>query len=168
MIRCSCTQSYGLDKRELYAYVAGCPCYIWASTCVLGYLLHFRSKKTQASLCRLALAFVTNIHKVWIKIKTRNTIWTSSPTWCVKSLYWPTQRHLSRWHAPINKFRRVQSSNQIHGQWIWLVACWDIFYAFCRPLILPNLGPNSLLRLSAGGTCNQSVCVCAPARACVA
>ena len=28
MIRCSCTQSSGLDKRELYAYVAGCPCYI--------------------------------------------------------------------------------------------------------------------------------------------
>ena len=28
MIRCSCTQSSGLDKRELYAYVAGCPGYI--------------------------------------------------------------------------------------------------------------------------------------------
>ena len=28
MIRCSCTQSSGLDERELYAYVAGCPCYI--------------------------------------------------------------------------------------------------------------------------------------------
>ena len=28
MIRCSCTQSSGLDKIELYAYVAGCPCYI--------------------------------------------------------------------------------------------------------------------------------------------
>ena len=41
MIRCSCTQSSGLDKRELYAYVAGCPCYIGASTCVLGYMLHF-------------------------------------------------------------------------------------------------------------------------------
>ena len=86
MIRCSCTQSSGLDKRELYAYVAGCPCYIWASTCVLGYMLHFRPTKTQASLCRVALAFVTNIHKVWMKIKTRNKIWTSSPTRRVKSL----------------------------------------------------------------------------------
>ena len=28
MIRCSCTQSSGLDKSELYAYVACCPCYI--------------------------------------------------------------------------------------------------------------------------------------------
>ena len=70
-IRCSCTQSSGLDKIELYAYVAGCPCYICASTCVLWYVLHFRPTKTQASMCRLALAFVTNIHKVWMKIKTR-------------------------------------------------------------------------------------------------
>ena len=119
MIRCSCTQSFGLDKRELYAYVAGCPCYIWASTCVLGYVLHFRPTKTQASLCRLASDFVTNIHKVWMKIKTQNKIWTSIVQLDASTvLNWPTQPHLSRWLAPINKFRRVQSSNQIHGQWI--------------------------------------------------
>ena len=47
----------------------------------------------------------------------------------------------------------TNSSNQIRGQWIKLVACWDIFYAFCHLLILPDLGPNRLLRLSAGGTC---------------
>ena len=35
-----------------------------------------------------------------------------------KVFNWPTQWHLCRWHAPINKLRRVQSSNQIHGQWI--------------------------------------------------
>ena len=111
MIRCSCTQSSGLDKRELYAYVAGCPCYIWASTCVLGYVLHFRPTKTQVSLCRLASDFVTNIHKVWMKIKTRNKIWTSIVQLDASTvLNWPTQRHLSRWHAPINKFRHVQSN----------------------------------------------------------
>ena len=28
-----------------------------------------------------------------------------------------------------------------------------VFYAFCHLLILPDTGPNCLLRLSAGGTC---------------
>ena len=82
----SCTQSSGLDERELYAYVAGCTCYIWVTKCVLGYLLHFRPTKTQASMCRIALAFVTNIHKVWMMMKTRNKIWTSSQNRCVESL----------------------------------------------------------------------------------
>ena len=56
------------------------PAHVFWGTC-----LHFRPTKTQASLCRLVLAFVTNIHKVWMKIKTQNKIWTPSPTRCVES-----------------------------------------------------------------------------------
>ena len=38
------------------------------------------------------------------------------------------------------------------------MACWDIFYALCHLLILPDLGPNCLLRLSADGTCIYKEC----------
>ena len=75
-------------------------------------MLHFRPTKIQASLCRLTLAFVTNIHKLWMQIKTRTKFGPLVQLDASKAFNWPTQRHLRRWHAPINKFRRVQPSNQ--------------------------------------------------------
>ena len=153
MIRCSCTQSSGLDKRELYAYVAGCPCYIWASTCFYGYVLHFRPTKTQASLCRLALAFVTNIHKVWMKIKTRNKIWTPSPTRCVMSLTEKRNATLAGGMPPLTNsdvfnlpIKPMTSGfNSLHAGIfsIIFVICW--FYLIWVQTVL--------LKLSAGGTC---------------
>ena len=65
MIGSSYMQLSVLNKRELYAYVAGYPpahaC--WGICCI------FDRRRP-----RQALAFVTNIHKAWMKKKTRNKI----------------------------------------------------------------------------------------------
>ena len=58
MIGCSCTQSSGLDKRELYAYVACCPCYDLSQHMCFGVLVAFSTNEdpdkpvqTRISLC---------------------------------------------------------------------------------------------------------------------
>ena len=105
-------------------------------------MLHLRLTKTQASLCRLALAFVTNIHKVWIKIKTRNKIWTSR-----KSLTdqrndtlagdMPTLTNSDVFNLPIKSM--ASGFNSLHA---------GIFsMLFVHLLISPDLGPNCFTKV---------------------
>ena len=123
------------------------PAHVFWGTCCI-----YDQRKPRQACGDSRLAFVTNIHKVWMKIKARNKIWTSSPTRCVES-------HNDTLVGGMPPLKIQTCSIFQSNPWpVDLTCCMlGYFYAFYHLLILPDLGPNCLLRLSAGGTCIKSV-----------